>query len=521
MRKGAMSKRTLELWQMWSGPMILIGLTLPGIHQGDFRTDSHVYTALIQQMLDGGSWIKLELGDAPYANKPPLAFWFAAPFVWILGPTLIAVRLATLVWGILGLLGTFALIREVATRRLAATTTIVLALTYEYFRYTRTLSLDLPLAVCLVWGTLCLVQCLNAQRKSWIPLALGAGAWLGAGLMVKPGVALAAGLITAIWWMIESRLRRSRASAGLVRVASACLVAVLVAAPWHIATLTGESSQASTYVIDQSLGRGLGTTFIRDPWWTYLHELTKTYWPWLGVVVLGALAWIRIARMHGSHHGDRGAAVRLSLVTIVFWLVVLSAFADKRARYLVPIYPFLSVLVAEVMIAWTAAGTRRAGRAVMLAAPIIAVALGSLGLLASAFGLIRAHAPAAAWRGELLETLESIGAIIPRSERASGFNAFDPGTHAMWVTPDGERPGAWVYLDTGVFPRSLVGDGYAGRDGTTPSPGDVVLIELRWGDAWHELAGESTYLGTFGEFEARRVISWDGVRYIGPTDLRR
>ena len=56
MLAGRRARRVLGAWQLWSGALIVIALALPGLGQGDFRTDSHVYTAVTAQMLETGEW---------------------------------------------------------------------------------------------------------------------------------------------------------------------------------------------------------------------------------------------------------------------------------------------------------------------------------------------------------------------------------------------------------------------------------------------------------------------------------
>lgn len=517
-------RKRFATWQLISAPIIVLALTLPGLTQGDFRTDSHVYTSLATQMLQTGEWVNLNLGDVPYANKPPLAFWAAAPAIALLGPTLLAIRITALVWAILACLGSFALIKQLSNRRVAATACIVLALTYEFFRYTKAFTLDLPLTACMIWGTWALIKALHAKPNMWHRWALTASISLGAGLMVKPGVALIAPLIVSIWWTWERSLNSSNSTTNpaqsAYRITTSVVGALIVALPWHIAALSASDGAAETYLVDQSIGRGLGTTFDRDPWWKYAQELSKTYWPWLGLLVLGFPAWRNAAT---SKHA-RGAAARLAIVSLAIWLIALSLFADKRARYLVPAYPMLSVLVAETLIAWTRPNSRKLGRDAMLALPAIILALGIIGFILSSANIIHMHKPPQGSRPKLIELLLEANALTKNAPTKQGFGAYKQGQQDLWISPNGERAASYIYLDTGVFPRSLVGNpkDAAATNNDFPQVGDIILLQLHKAKPrWRSIA-ETQSLGTYSEMQPVKLLAqWQGLELIGPADTER
>jgi 4-amino-4-deoxy-L-arabinose transferase-like glycosyltransferase len=423
--------------------LLLIGLWLPGVNQGGFRVDTGLYAAVSHHAWLGGTLFPLMAGDVPYFNKPPMAFWIHGVILRVLGPDLWAARLGALVAAMLGVYATAAFVRTIAGRRTALLAAGVLALTLEWFRYTRAISLDLWLVAWLMLAAWAVVkgaaddQAARA-RTAWFALA---GVMIGLGLLTKPLVALVAIPIFAVWFAVA----RTPALIGWLGVT--VVVAVAVALPWHWAMWARFGDQFVTqYFVKQSAERAVGGAFGAEPWWYYAALLAQTYWPWLPAAVGGA--WLAVRpRRAGIAANVRG--VMWPLVWVLVWLVALSAFGGKSGRYAVVLYPMLAVLAAVWLAAPGVRWVTIARRAlVRWAGPAVVVA----GVAMAALG-VRVHGPMSAHWAELDEFV--------RTSRGAG--------HEVWMHPDMLWTGANVYLDTGAWPR------FVGSSGT-PGAGDVVVF---------------------------------------------
>lgn len=384
-------------WRLYLLPtLLLLAFWLPGANQGWYRTDTHFYAAISKQAFDQASaapdiahrveaLMLLRAGDQPYMNKPPLAFWIHGLFIWIFGLSLWAARLPSLFAAIAGVWATVLTTRRLAGWRIAELCGVVLATSVEFFRYERAISLDLWMTLLVMAGVAALCGATRTRRVTSAWWIWSGVAW-GLALMTKPFVALFAPVLLSIWlaWVGRRDL--------LGRLWLAALVAVIVAAPWHIAAGVhcGEDFWR-VYVKEQSLERaisaapGSGDRPV-DPPWFYLRIMLQTYWPWLVTLVLGLAALVRGRLRIGEREGR---LLRLSAVWCLGWLLVISLSAGKAPRYATIIYPLLGALSAVWLTQSASVAIRHTGRRTLNWLGPVAVA----GAIAAAAAGVRVHAP--------------------------------------------------------------------------------------------------------------------------------
>lgn len=362
--------RILSLWVRWRTYalpiMALLAFAIPGINQGWPTTDSHRYSAVALHIVESGEWIYPFLGDLPYFNKPMLTFWIHAAVFKLLSVEpgnfdIWAMRVPVILSAIVCLILTVNIVRRLgAGPRLAMLTGLVLATTLEFFRYTRAFSLDIWLTMwmlLLIWCVLNATLATRPASHAWIGWMLLAGFATGCALMTKPFMVLMPITILFIWILID---RRPRA---LLALLAALILGILLALPWHIAMAFhwGEPF-THNYLITESLDRVQGRFEDPSPWWRYLRTLGKWYWPWM--LGLAGFLVMFARRRHLPTHTIR--IILFSTLWVAFWLIALSATGDKRGRYIVPIYPFLSVFSAVFLAYALPTRMRRNGRVPML-----------------------------------------------------------------------------------------------------------------------------------------------------------
>lgn len=440
-------------------PAILLALWLPGINQGGFRVDTGLYAAVSLHAYRDGSLFPLMAGELPYFNKPPLAFWIHGLFLHALGPELWAARLPSLIAAMFGAVFTTMIGSRLAGPRVGLLAGVILALTLEWFRYTRAISLDLWVAVFLlgaIWSAARALTCERASRGTALSWGAIAGVFIGLSLMTKPMTGLLA-VPLLVGWMLWAGTATRRA---LLFGAVACAVSLLVATPWHVAMhLRFPDTFASHYFGKQSLDRAAGEGFDAKPAWFYALLLAQTHWPWLAAVVAACIAMLRGQRMGTD---PRRAALRLSLLWTAAWMLALSLFAAKMGRYAVTLYPMLALLAAFWLM-------HRAPRPIALvrrafiryAAPVMLVVCIALAALN-----VRVHAPASAHWGAL-------GAYLAEH---------DPSGDTLWTHPDMLWSAANVYLSRGSWPRFITPE-------TRPPAGALVLYSDTRDGAAHAAPG--------------------------------
>jgi 4-amino-4-deoxy-L-arabinose transferase-like glycosyltransferase len=499
-----------ERW-LWCAPIVvLVALWLPGVWQGGFRTDTHVYAALTCALGDGlwdGGWLGPRIGNAPYSNKPPMGFYLAYPWVELAGGAgnpaalIIAVRIASLISLAVATIATIGLWRTMVGLRIASVAGLVLVLTLEFFRYGRAFSLDAHLVMFMTLAMWAFVASRRAAERAGDGgvamrsgtgraglLTVAAGVCVGLGLLVKPMVALLVPVIAVLWAAVALRGRgrvRAVIASGVV-----ALMAVLIATPWHLWMMANVEGFTETYFFNQSLDRATGESFGKTPWYYYPTTLIRTYQPWLVVLLIGCAALVRTRRVDrllsscserrpGGAAGPASAAW-LAIIWVVVLLAVLTVFADKRGRYLVPVYPAAALLVAGALLHSMGRPFRRLTRLGTVYWPVAAALLGAVAIGLSAAGVVRVHEPPTPWKIDLARELERRG----NADRT-------------WVYPSASRHAANVYVFTGTPPR-LIDE----ANGESPSPGDAVLIareqgEYRGEELWRDRAA---FAGEFDRF---------------------
>jgi 4-amino-4-deoxy-L-arabinose transferase-like glycosyltransferase len=338
--------------------VLLLAVTLPHLEQGDFRGDAGWYSAIgLQAWRAGELWTLYGEPGVPYFNKPPLAFWIHGLVLHLLGPHIWAARLPTVVAALGCVLITVAIGRELGGRRAGMFSGIVLALTLEFFRRTREVSLDMWQALFLIAALWCVVRTAAGessaaeQRGRVARWFVCAGLMVGLALLTKPLVALLFFPIIAAWlaWV-----RRPRLAAWL---GLAVIAALLVSTPWHLSMvqLHGEDFVGhyfGTEVAKRAAGRLLAGHDRPPEWWFYFRKLATLYWPWLvptaaGVVLAVARAFQPAQRQAESLPHRSQSLQRLALVWVAPWLLFLTVYPDRRDRYAIVLYPALAWLAGS------------------------------------------------------------------------------------------------------------------------------------------------------------------------------
>jgi len=343
------------------------------------RTDGAWYGAIgVQGWREGQLWTLYAEPGVAYFNKPPLVLWLHGLSLHVFGLGAWQARLPSVLAAALCVIATVGVCRAGGgrggvggvTRHGAVSVGVVLALTIEFFRRTREISLDLWQAAFLMLAVWAVAKALASVGRSkmangWME-GWGGGGWmllagvpLGLALMSKPFMGLIAVVLIAVWlaWARSGRL-----IAWLVGTVG---VAALVAGPWHVMMVIehGEvftSQYLGAEIVSRATGSFTAGSPWAKPWWFYLEQIGSSYWPWLVGAVLACVCWMRGKRLTHS-----GQVERWALVWVVGWLVVLSVFPDRRDRYALPVWPGLGVLAGLWIARWPWGWVRRVERWVL------------------------------------------------------------------------------------------------------------------------------------------------------------
>jgi 4-amino-4-deoxy-L-arabinose transferase-like glycosyltransferase len=319
----------------WHVPvLLLLGLAFavqidaaPPLHG-----DAAMYAAIGKAVAQTGEVTRLTFNGRPYLNKPPLFFWLVARAHDATGSADVAARLVSGLLGVANVLLLYLICRGTGfdpTTAFAAS--LVYVTTPEVVHWTRGVHLESLLTLWLLVGLL--AARLSLDRPAAI-LLLGvavAGGWMSKG----PQALFAVAVAPVLWWQAGVLRERVRSRWSV----AAAVIVVAVIAPFTLSRLGDGSGYAETYFRQQIGGVLLAEPGAkpRHPLW-YVGKLLASYWPWLPFAVAG------IWTLGRRWRSDANARTWLAYGALV--LLVTSAAAARRPRYLTPLYPMLAVAAA-------------------------------------------------------------------------------------------------------------------------------------------------------------------------------
>jgi hypothetical protein len=251
---------------------------------------------------------------------PPLFYCFEGLFFLVLGPTVVAARLAILFFALLGLVFWFLLVRELLGEWAAAFSTALLALLPSVLLFEKTVMLEIPSLSCCIAASFFWILYLLKGKKSHIYwFALFASAAL---LTKQNGVYLIpfcvlSGLLCGGWKLF---LRKE-----VLRAVAICF---LLISPFYTLVYAVHWKTIAMDLNEKSSGAG------GSRWLFYLTALpAQLGWALLGLAFLGILT---------SRTWARAKVPGIMSSWIVACYVTLTLIGHKEARYVIYwIPPFL------------------------------------------------------------------------------------------------------------------------------------------------------------------------------------
>ena len=473
----------LHLW-CYAVPLALAAaMFLPGLWFPYWMHDAGLYAGVSLHLAREqpiSEWGTLWNAGWPYFNKPPLGFWITALFVRCFGEATWVLRLPC----VLAAMGCVALTVSIARRlhghTVAMIAGILLALCSEYFWRTSRFRLDFPHTLFMLAAVRMCVEGVMlgragslARARGWV---LAAGVPVGLAMLVKPIFGVIALVLAGLWFVLVPATATggtARPARRLVRwIPASVLIAVGVAAPWHIVMAVRHGEVFThQYFIKQSVNRATGETFAAEPWWWYFQHLwnnsdftrgilgaTPTSGfeaPTLLPLTLGTLLamvwWGRRKRLAPRTCSAGGL---LAQVWTFGLLLALSAFGDKRAWYMIPVFPGMAWIAAL----WIQRVVPRGGTRWLLrvAGPLSVVALVAVCIFQPRLEEDATPPP----------DLAAIDAFILAHPRAE-----------FWAMTLHRYENAPIYIRTGIWPRSReqLGTGQSAE----PPPSAYLIYDLR------------------------------------------
>jgi 4-amino-4-deoxy-L-arabinose transferase-like glycosyltransferase len=331
------------------------------------------YGEVAREIMLTHDWVIMHLNGAPYFVQPPLYFWLAAAFAFLLGPTAFALRLPSALATIaLGALTGYAVARQAGTR-VGVYAAVILSTCLMQAVIGRLAIMDALLDLAVAMTIFCWFRGLETQRDRYIVYGwIAAAAGVLAKGLVAPVVALLV-IIPFYLWNRRYEQMRELSRRGWTFGALAFLAIVI---PWPAALFAHYHLAALEKLIGEyTLGRYTGVIENQSgPVWYYVPVIILGFFPWIAFLPMATFYGIAQLRAP-DEEPQRARLVRLAFCWSVMPLLFFSFAQTKLPNYVALEFPALALITA---LYFDAVVRKGASRSAVVSAAVVPVTMGAL-----------------------------------------------------------------------------------------------------------------------------------------------
>jgi 4-amino-4-deoxy-L-arabinose transferase-like glycosyltransferase len=325
-----------------------------------------VQAQIARNMLDSGDWVTARLDGVAYLEKSPLVYWSMAASYAVFGVHDWAARLPLALAVVLLCWFTYRMGRWAFDEEGGMFAGIILATSVGLFLFTRILIPDAMLTLTItgaIWGWLRLLEPGEPRPHRWAAIM---GLCFGVGLLLKGLIAVVFPVMAGFAYMAITRQLFSLRAWKKLDLWLVGAIALLVAAPWHIAAAINNPPMFAFsmhsgpgeyrgffwfYFFNEHILRFLNLRYPRD----YNTVPRVCFWllnlvwlfPW------SAYLPAAVAQPYGTN--ARASRARLMAACWIGVVMVFFTFSTTQEYYSMPIYPALALLLGSAL----ASGTQR------------------------------------------------------------------------------------------------------------------------------------------------------------------
>lgn len=301
------------------------------------KPDEGRYAELAREMVVTGNWITPRLNDIKYFEKPPLQYWATATAFLAFGENEWTARLWVGLTSFLGILFAGYAAGRILGPPAALPAGAILASSFLWLSLGHINTLDMGLAFFLEVAVLSFMLAQTGHRR-WMGLA-----WAGLALAVlsKGIVAL---VLTGGTLVLYSLLSRDLSPWRRLELGWGLPLFLLIATPWFVAVSLANPEFPRFFFIHEHFERFLTT----------VHRRSEPAWYFVPILLLGALPWTTLLPQALARAWPRRAQPEFQARRfLLLWCVVVfgffSASGSKLASYILPMFPALALLIADLL----------------------------------------------------------------------------------------------------------------------------------------------------------------------------
>jgi 4-amino-4-deoxy-L-arabinose transferase-like glycosyltransferase len=308
------------------------------------------YAETPREMIESHDYINPTFNYRDRLNKPPLSYWFVAPFYKLLGVSEASERLPIVLGAMIMIATAYGLGRVVFSSDAGLLAAIALAAAPRFLMYSRRIMIDVYLAMFMSLALLMFVLAERRPERRRLYLVL-MYASIGLGVITKGPVAAAlpaaALLVYLAVYRRLNKLREMMLPTGFVIVAAIVL-------PWYIAIYFQHGwSHIETFIFQDNLSRYTQSVWgPRRGFFFYVPALIGDFFPWSLFMI--PLAWFGVSRLWSmTRRNSQSTSHANSPAMLAIWIALIVVFfslsRSKEDLYILPIYPAAAALVGGLL----------------------------------------------------------------------------------------------------------------------------------------------------------------------------
>ena len=334
----------LSISWLWIAALLAIWFSIFLGNRPFATPDEGRYVEIPREMVSTGNYITPRLNGVKYFEKPPLFYWIQAINIKTFGLQEWAMRLATVLFAVLGCLGTYLFGCRFYGHKTGIAACLILATTPLYYALSRLIILDMPVTTLLslsMFSFLFAVHTpkgLNRRLWAWGFYGLSALAVLTKGLMA---LAISAPVIL-IWALSTGRWK----DLWPAYIPTGIVVFLTIAAPWHILASLQNPEFAHKYFVVEHFLRYL----------TSVHMRSQPFYFFVPVLILGLFPWISLlgkaiqTSLKSRDNEEQKGISQFLLIWAAWTFGFFSISNSKLIPYILPCFAPLALILGNY---WT------------------------------------------------------------------------------------------------------------------------------------------------------------------------
>lgn len=304
-----------------------------------WNPDEPRYAQVAREMVQGRDWILMHLNGKIYTDKPPLFFWLIGlSSIFFQGFTSFAVRFPSALFGVLGILTTFLIGKNLYSSRTGFLSALILMTSFQFIYLSTRANMDTTLTFFTTFSLLCFWFWYREEKKGLIIYGFYIGMALAT--LVKGPIGFILPLLISLIYLGILKdwngIKRMRLLSGMIL----CLAIIF---SWYLPALLkgGKEFLRETLLLHTVDRFAKGSSHIR-PFYYYFYNFPIDFLPWT-IFLPGAIAYL---------FSKEVAHQRKENLFLLIWFTVIFLFFSiskgKRGLYLLPLFPSVSLMVGKL-----------------------------------------------------------------------------------------------------------------------------------------------------------------------------